>query len=76
MPGPALGVVFCPCQIVDRSSRKIVGWDVDERESADLTAILIRSAVLAGGCTLRPLVLQAENGSPSLVICRQISAGQ
>ena len=28
-------------------SRKIVGWEVHERESADLAAALIRQAVLA-----------------------------
>ena len=32
--------------------------------------------MLAEGCTLRPLVLHADNGSPPLVICRQITAGQ
>ncbi|MET4103461.1 transposase InsO family protein [Roseovarius sp. MBR-78] len=35
-----------------------------ERESADLAATLIRQAVLGEGCTLRPLVLHADNGSP------------
>jgi hypothetical protein len=40
---------------------------VHECESADLAAMLIRRAVLAEGCTLRPLVLHADNGSPPLV---------
>jgi transposase InsO family protein len=52
---------------VDIFSRKIVGWEVYECESADLAAMLIRRAVLAEGCTLRPLVLHADNGSPPLV---------
>ena len=50
--------------IVDIYSRKIVGWEVHERESAELAALLIEKAVLAESCTLRPLVLHADNGSP------------
>ncbi len=64
MPGPIAGMFFYLYLIVDIFSRKIVGWEVHERESADLAAVLIRQAVLAEGCTLRPLVLHADNGSP------------
>ena len=64
MPGPALGIFFYLYLIVDIFSRKIVGWEVHERESAELAATLVRQAVLAEGCTLRPLVLHADNGSP------------
>jgi len=64
MPGPALGMFFYLYLIVDIFSRKIVGWEVHERESADLAAILIRQAVLAEGCFMQPLVLHADNGSP------------
>lgn len=64
MPGPVLGMFFYLYLIVDIFSRKIVGWEVHERESADLAAVLIRQTVLAEGCTLRPLVLHADNGSP------------
>lgn len=64
MPGPVAGMFFYLYLIVDIFSRKIVGWEVHERESAELAAVLIRQAVLAEGCTLRPLVLHADNGSP------------
>ncbi|WP_397544903.1 transposase [Roseicitreum antarcticum] len=64
MPGPALGIFFYLYLIVDIFSRKIVGWEVHERESADLAAVLIRQAVMAEGCIARPLVLYADNGSP------------
>ena len=64
MPGPIAGMFFYLYLIVDIFSRKIVGWEVHESESADLAAALIRQAVLAEGCTLRPLVLHADNGSP------------
>jgi len=64
VPGPVAGMFFYSYLIVDIYSRKIVGWEVHERESADLAAMLIRQAVIAEGCTLRPLVLHADNGSP------------
>ena len=68
MPGPVTGMFFYLYLylylIVDIFSRKIVGWEVYERESADLAAVLIRQAVLAEGCFMQPLVLHADNGSP------------
>lgn len=64
MPGPVAGMFFYLYLIVDIFSRKIVGWEVHERESADLAAVLIRQAVLAEGSVARPLVLHADNGSP------------
>lgn len=67
MPGPVAGMFFYHYLIVDIFSRKIVGWEVPEGESAELAAVLIRQAVLAEGCTLRPLVLHADNGNPMKV---------
>lgn len=64
MPGPVAGMFFYLYLIVDIFSRKIVGWEVHERESAELAAALIRQAVQAEGCITRPLVLHADNGSP------------
>ena len=64
MPGPVAGMFFYLYLIVDIFSRKIVGWEVHEREGAELAAVLIRQAVLAEGCIARPLVLHADNGSP------------
>ena len=64
MPGPVAGMFFYLYLIVDIYSRKIVGWEVHERESAELAAVLIRQAVLAEGCFMQPLVLHADNGSP------------
>ena len=64
MPGPVAGMFFYLYLIVDIFSRKIVGWEVHERESADLAAALIRQAVWAEACISRPLVLHADNGSP------------
>jgi len=64
MPGPVAGMFFYLYLIVDIFSRKIVGWEVHEREAAELAATLIRQAVLSEGCITRPLVLHADNGSP------------
>jgi len=64
LPGPILGTFLYLYLILDIFSRKIVGWEVHERESGDLAAELIRKAVLAEGCVLAPLVLHADNGSP------------
>lgn len=47
MPGPVAGMVFYLYLIVDIISRKIVGWEVHEREGAELGFNLIRQAVLA-----------------------------
>ena len=49
--------------IVDIFSRKIVGWEVHDREASDLAATLIRQAVLAEDCITRPLVLHAREGN-------------
>ena len=67
MPGPIAGTFFYLYLIVDIFSRKIVGWEVHNREASDLAAKLIRQALLAEGCITRPLVLHADNGSPPLM---------
>jgi transposase InsO family protein len=64
VPGPVAGMFFYLYLIVDIFSRKIVGWEVHQRESAELASNLIRQAVMAEGCITRPLVLHADNGSP------------
>jgi putative transposase len=76
MPGPVAGMFFYLYLIVDIFSRKIVGWEVHEREGADLSAMLVEKAVWAEARIARPLVLHADNGSPPLVICEKITAGQ
>jgi putative transposase len=64
LPGPVKGLFFYLYLIVDLYSRKIVGWEVYERESADYAAEVVRRAVLAEQCVDQPLVLHADNGSP------------
>ena len=60
MPGPVAGMFFYLYLIVDIFSRKIAGWDVHEREAANLAAMLVEKAVCAEARIARPLVLHAD----------------
>jgi transposase InsO family protein len=64
LPGPIAGMFFYLYLIVDIFSRKIVGWEVYGRESAEYASIVVRRAVWAESCLTSPLVLHADNGSP------------
>ena len=50
--------------VLDVFSRKIVGWEVHENESADHASVLIRKACLVEGIREDGLVLHADNGGP------------
>ena len=63
LPGPVLGLFFYLYLIVDIYSRKIVGWEVHDRESAEFAARLLERAIWAEGCLTSPLALHADNGS-------------
>ena len=64
LPGPALGMFFYLYLIVGIFSRKIVGWEVHERETSEFAASLLERAVWAERCVSHPLTLHADNGSP------------
>jgi len=64
LAGPVRGLFFYLYLIVDIYSRKIVGWEVYEREAGEHAAEVVQRAVLAEGCVDTPLVLHADNGSP------------
>lgn len=64
LKGPARGLFFYLYMIVDVFSRKIVGWEVYERECGELASELVRRAVMAQGCLGKPDILHADNGSP------------
>ena len=64
MPGPIAGAFFHLYLIVDIWSRKIVGWEIHERETADFAARVLERAVWTERCFTSPLVLHADNGSP------------
>jgi len=50
--------------IEDIYSRKIVNWEVHERESGSLAAELLQRTVLHEQCFKSPLVLHSDNGAP------------
>lgn len=64
LPGPARGIYFYLYMMMDVYSRKIVGFEIHDHESADYAALLLRKAVLSEGILASPLVLHSDNGSP------------
>lgn len=64
LPTCIRGMFFYLYMIVDVFSRKIVGWEVYNRECSSNAATFVHKAVLAEGCILKPLVLHSDNGSP------------
>ncbi len=58
------GVFYRLYLVLDIYSRKVVGWEIHERESAAHAAELVRKTCLAEGVTRPGLILHADNGSP------------
>jgi putative transposase len=66
-------ITYCPLKvrglyyyvylIEDIYSRKIVGWEVHERESGNLAAELLQRTVLREQCFKSLLVLYSDNGA-------------
>jgi transposase InsO family protein len=67
-------ITYCPSRIIgqhyylymmeDIYSRKIVGWEVYDRESGDDAATLLERSVWSERCVKSQLVLHADNGAP------------
>lgn len=66
LPGPAKGMHFYLYLMLDIFSRKIVGWEIHEQESADNASRLLRKACMKESIatSTSPLVLHSDNGSP------------
>mgnify|MGYP000005577599 FL=1 len=64
LPGPVRGVYYYLYLILDIYSRKVVGWEVHEKESSDNASRLVSRAHLREGVGDSPLVLHSDNGSP------------
>jgi len=58
------GMFFYLYLIMDVYSRKIVGWEVFETESAEQAAEVFQKAYLREGIAGQPLVLHSDNGAP------------
>jgi len=63
LPAEIRGKYYYWYMILDVFSRKIVGNEVHEAESAELASMLMRRASFAEGLAGRPLVLHSDNGS-------------
>jgi len=48
----------------DIFSRKIVGYEVHERECGELAAQLVQRCMLREQCFMKPIVLHSDNGAP------------
>jgi putative transposase len=64
LPTTVRGVYLYLYLVMDVWSRRIVGWCVEARESADLAAALVRQACVDGNVDPRGLVLHSDNGTP------------
>ena len=58
------GIFFYLYLIMDIFSRKIVGWEVYERQSAEQAAQVMAKACLREGVAEHTLVLHSDNGTP------------
>ena len=58
-----VGKFFYLYAILDLWSRKIVAWEVHDRESGEWAAELVEKAVWREHLRLRPLILHADNGA-------------
>ena len=64
LPSPIRGGFFYLYLVVDIWSRKVVGWDVHEREGHELAAELVARISCEEGIDAAGLVLHSDNGGP------------
>lgn len=64
LKSPVKGIYYFLYLVMDIYSRMIVGWEVHEYESAELSAPLIARAIRTHGVTRDQLTLHADNGGP------------
>ncbi len=64
LPTTVRGHFYYLYMIMDIYSRKIVGWEVYEKQSDELASIVARKAYLSEGIAGKDLVLHSDNGSP------------
>lgn len=64
LPTCVKGRFYYLYMITDIYSRKIVGWEVHERQSDELASQLVRRTCLSEGVSGEDIVLHSDNGSP------------
>ena len=50
--------------VLDIYSRKVVAWEIHDKESVELASALISRVVVAEKCSKKPVVLHSDNGAP------------
>jgi transposase InsO family protein len=63
LPSQVRGLFFFLFAVIDLFSRKLVAWEVHDRESGEEAALLIERACWREHIAGRPLVLHADNGA-------------
>lgn len=61
---PVAGIFFRLYLVMDIFSRKIVGWEVHERECGELASLLVERICREEGISRGQLTLHADNGGP------------
>lgn len=64
MPSGIRGLYWYLYAIIDVYSRKLVAWEVHEKESSAYASELVQRGVMREQCLLKPLVLHSDNGTP------------
>lgn len=64
LSSPIKGQYYYLYLFLDIYSRKIVGYEVHEKECGTLASELVQRCVLKEHCTQQPLVLHSDNGAP------------
>lgn len=64
LPSPVRGSFYYLYLVEDIWSRKIVGWEVHDQESVNLSARMITEIVETSGVDMTGIVLHADNGNP------------
>lgn len=62
LKSPVAGIYYYLYTVIDLWSRKIVGWQLDSRESAEVAEALFKSLMARFG--LKHVYLHADNGTP------------
>jgi len=64
LPAAVTGSFYYLYMIMDIFSRKIVGWEVHDKQTDELASVLARRAYISEGISGKDLVLHSDNGSP------------
>ena len=64
LASPVKGLYYYLYMFEDIYSRKVVGYEVHDRECGDLAAQLVQRCLLREQCFNQPLVLHSDNGAP------------